>query len=596
MARMIPPQISPNCKSPGEKILFEKFKNDPLTVDWIVLHSLDIAKHPERLSGEIDFIVIVPDEGVLCLEVKAGNVKRRDGYWLYGSPPYQDKSTVGPFKQASDGMHAVRKFLSRSDITCNKLMFFSGVLFTYIDFDEQSPEWHIWQYADRSRLSRTPISEVCSKILRCAHEHVRSTPSAAWYDPKASRPDKEHSLKIANFLRGNFEGFYPFRTAAEETEKMIMQFTEEQYSALDTLDENDRIVFKGPAGTGKTFLALEAARRSVLSGKRTLLLCFNKLLGSWINHQTESFGVISQVSFKSGNLHKYLKDLAGTIVIPENASDFWTRQLPAIVTDKILNDEIQAPLFDMLIIDEAQDLIKDEYLDVLDLLLKGGLSGGHWAMFGDFERQAIYSLQMNFNQDADLISMIKQRAPFHFHFPLRINCRNTQKISVGLEVACKLEPRYSRVLHVESGTDIEIEFYSRSDDQQQKLLKHLTELRSVFNNEEIVVLSPRENSASCAENLTKNLPKAGLYPLSNQWQKKSFVGYSTIHAFKGLEASAVIITDIEELEGAYAEALLYIGMSRARQRLVLIMDDRCRKTYLDINMQGMKLILGGQCV
>jgi hypothetical protein len=44
----------------------------------------------------------------------------------------------------------------------------------------------------------------------------------------------------------------------------------------------------------------------------------------------------------------------------------------------------------MLVIDEAQDLLEDEYLDVLDLLVKGGLAGGRWAFFGDFERQAIY--------------------------------------------------------------------------------------------------------------------------------------------------------------------------------------------------------------
>jgi len=48
-------------------------------------------------------------------------------------------------------------------------------------------------------------------------------------------------------------------------------------------------------------------------------------------------------------------------------------------------------MYDEIIIDEAQDLLRDKYLDVIDLILKGGLSAGRWRMFGDFEKQAIFS-------------------------------------------------------------------------------------------------------------------------------------------------------------------------------------------------------------
>ena len=71
MARMIPSQLPTDCKSPGERSLFPRFKNDPDTAGWIVLHSLGVAKHPKRIEGELDFVVIVPGAGILCLEVKA---------------------------------------------------------------------------------------------------------------------------------------------------------------------------------------------------------------------------------------------------------------------------------------------------------------------------------------------------------------------------------------------------------------------------------------------------------------------------------------------------------------------------------------------
>ena len=80
MARMIPPQIPIDCKSPGEREIFNRLKQDPATSNWIALHSLDVAEHVTQIWGEIDFVVVVPYKGVLCLEVKACNkLIRNDG-------------------------------------------------------------------------------------------------------------------------------------------------------------------------------------------------------------------------------------------------------------------------------------------------------------------------------------------------------------------------------------------------------------------------------------------------------------------------------------------------------------------------------------
>ena len=110
MARMIPPTIPTSCPSPGEHEIFAKLKDDEATRDWIVLHSLDIAQHLRQVSGEADFVIIVPSLGVLCLEVKAcRSLERRDGHWFYGRDPKGDAR--GPFKQAAEAMHSPRSFL-----------------------------------------------------------------------------------------------------------------------------------------------------------------------------------------------------------------------------------------------------------------------------------------------------------------------------------------------------------------------------------------------------------------------------------------------------------------------------------------------------
>lgn len=65
MSIMYPPQIYSGTKSLGEIEIFNRLQSDPDTKDWIVLHSLDMAEHRSQISGEIDFVVIIPDKGIL---------------------------------------------------------------------------------------------------------------------------------------------------------------------------------------------------------------------------------------------------------------------------------------------------------------------------------------------------------------------------------------------------------------------------------------------------------------------------------------------------------------------------------------------------
>ncbi len=121
---------------------------------------------------------------------------------------------------------------------------------------------------------------------------------------------------------------------------------------------NDRVVFEGPAGTGKTLLAIEGARRGLADGKRTLLLCFNRLLGSWLRDEAGSLGDGLTVS----TLHAHMLSLTGIEPADDAGSDFWQKELPQLALATLLDDEGGAP-FDLVIADEAQDLLRSSYLD-----------------------------------------------------------------------------------------------------------------------------------------------------------------------------------------------------------------------------------------
>lgn len=586
MARMIPPVISQACVSPGERMLFDRFRRTPECQDWVVFHSLGVADHTRRQMGEIDFLVVIPSEGILCLEVKSGAVERKNGLWVYGRGIQTTKSSVGPFRQASDAMHSIIKAAIGREPSLAGLLFWSGVIFTGIDFEEESPEWHQWQYVNRSQLLRNGIAVCCLRILAGAHNHIQATPSCSWYSPSKSRPKPEQVKRLINIFRSDFEYPVLFKSMLADSENRIRRFTEEQFSALDIMQENPRILFKGPAGTGKTFLAIEMARRSVGQKINTAHLCYNRHLGIWISKETERIYSSDSALVFCGTFHQYLLTLSGSAV-PDNAQpDFWTETLPLVVIESIFNGRIQAPCFQTLVIDEAQDLLSENYLDIFDLLLEGGLAGGQWAMFGDFERQAIYT-SSEIGTKQDTLAILKKRRLSYVSYPLRINCRNTPQIAASVELSCGLNPGYSRVLNEISDIDVHVSFYKNTNNQRNLLNTLASKFSERYRASDIIVLSTKRDSESCAYSLSKEDRGTPFRPYRESSQIPS-IRFASIHAFKGLEAPAIILTDIENINEEFSKALLYIGMTRARLELVLLLHERCKQDWQCTLLQSIR--------
>lgn len=575
MARMIPPSLSQSTPA-GERELFNKLRTDPGTNGWIVLHSLDIKKHRSKIEGELDMVVLVPGMGILCIEVKGCSVSRRDGNWIY---PYE-VSSEGPFKQASKAMHSLRDYVSKKDISLSNLLFFSAVVFTKADFTEESPEWHPWQYVNRLKFFRNPISHTFTEILQRAHAHMKTMwGQHSWYDDTKTRPTEEQTSRLVRILRSEFEYLVSPRHDIEQLEQRIRDFTEEQFDALDLLEDNSRVIFKGPAGTGKTVLALEAVRRASSRGLSVLFVCYNKLLGDWLAAEASEIRTTTSV-LRCGTFHSTLLSVVSEIPPPNATRDYWQRQLPIATADRLLEGFSDTSSYDMLIVDEAQDLVNDEYLDVMDLLLKGGLAGGKWAMFGDFERQAIYASE-NGSGMVTALSGLANRSPGHVNFALRINCRNAEPIAHTLSITSGLKPGYKRILNDMEGSDVDPLFYSSSTAQVMRLKSAIEELLKSFKPNEIVILSMRGDETSCARMAVDALPGIQLAPIRNLINSAS-ISFASIHAFKGLESSAVILTDIDNLDDERSQALLYVGMSRARARLYMLMDEKCRRSYNQI--------------
>ncbi|QEY17665.1 DUF2075 domain-containing protein [Cellvibrio sp. KY-GH-1] len=574
MARLIPSHYEESVKSPGEKELFLRLRNDPLTKDWIVMHSVDVAHHKSRISGEVDFLIIIPNKGVLCLEIKAHQfIKREGGNWYLGKDSNgKDRS---PFKQVSETMHSLRCYLSSRHTALNDVPFFSAVCFTSVEFTEISPEWRPWQCIS-SRFFRTRgigavIIDLCDREL----EHYKNSVSFLKY--KKEYLNAYQIEILLSLLRPPIELSQSPVERLLQHENELIRYTEEQFKALDAAHYNERLLFVGPAGTGKTVLAIEAARRLAISGKKVLFLCYSKPLslhiGNLIGYGYSNIKVMTihglMASF--ARITKYL-----------DTPEFWKSVLPELALEAMLGDNNFGPSYDALIVDEAQDISSETlWLDVLELILKSGLAAGIWQMFGDFKGQALFS---DGKSEQELIGNLRQRASDISIFPLTINCRNRKSTVEQSLLIGRMNGLYSMILR-SSDNEItpEYKFYE-SDQSQQNALKEaiLSYLKRGYPPSSMIVLSPKRDG--CAAQLA-NCPTSFSLRQIDECEAKD-IAYTTIHGFKGMERPIVFITDIVDLESTQSRMLLYTATTRSTESFTLFLSQTTEMQLAKLVMES----------
>lgn len=577
MARMIPPVIPASCSSLGEKKIFLQLRDDPDTTNWVVLHSLDIAQHVRQISGEADFVIIVPSLGVLCLEVKGCHSLRRDnGLWFYGRDPVGDPR--GPFKQASQAMHSLRKRISQKEQGLSRVPFCSAVAFPFVKFSSVSSEWHPWQIIDADLFKQHSIANIIANVLRNARMHMETQLSSKWFIDREQLPTLQQVTGIVKNLRPNFEFLENKFERRLRSQAEIIRYTEEQFAALDMMEDNPRVLFTGPAGTGKTILALEAARRAACAGKKVLLVCFNRLLGQWM---TQSNSVQSD-QITTSTFHQFMVTLTG-ITPPKSPNRFfWMETVPEAALSRLLNSHDEIEKFDVVVVDEIQDLVYEPYLNVLDLVLKGGLINGSWRIFGDFERQVLYGQSRE-----QIDNLLKMRLGSFAKGALRINCRNTPRIAAISQLLGQLSPNYSRILRSDDRIEPIIRYYATPSQQGKEIVKAIDGLyKESYRCDDIVILSPKASLRCAAADITEKPWCAQLAPFESA--SASQVRYTTVQRFKGLESAAVIVTDIEHMASELFSSLFYVATTRALERLYIIAHETVKSDIIKILLCGKK--------
>lgn len=564
MVQLIPNVLAPEIKSEAERRLFIEFRDFETDNRYIVLHSLGIAEHNNNIFGEIDFVILCR-EGVLCLEVKGGKISRNNGEWEFTNRfGKRTRKNEGPFHQAQGNMQSLLQYMQRRVGQYDPLVrcqYACAVAMPDCQFTDTGPDIIQDILVDaRSPWNLDSLVEQAFGYWRriCLDVHGF----------EGNRMTDDEMDRLANLLRGDFQFVPSMKDAVDRAAKELLALTDEQFEILESLSENPRTLVSGVAGSGKTLIAMEQARRAYWEGKSVLYLCYNHGIAQYVSYQFEK----ECVEVEATTLHALMMRTCDIEWSIDFDSIFYAVNLP----EKFLAAEI--PTYDLLIIDEGQDLLCSNYFECLNALVHGGFKNGQWGIYYD-PNQNIFNEQ---DQLSDILDDLRRNA-YAMSWRLRTNCRNTKQIAnaniLMTNIANQGKPKVS-------GPQVQYESYRDKYEEGQKINTIIRSLKdSGVVGGDFIVLSkyslPNPQNGLGATGLDRDL---GTIKATGQlWKaKKNEVRFATISAFKGLETKIVIMTDVDRFAGDDMRLLNYVAASRACAMLYVLYDCRAERERQDM--------------
>lgn len=526
------PRVVHKFASNAERKIFEAFEKTALD-GATVFHSLNIPKHQKKQFSEADFVV-VSSRGVLVLEVKGGRLSVKQGVWYTrdGTGNLSDLKE-SPVAQVTSARISIEDMLREKSLGINlkKVNFGFGLMFPDIKLGDVGIEMTKEEVFDALDWDRNNLGRWLERLYK-------------YWSGRTGRTERlsDHEVRaLCGAMRGEFDRETSLLARVGDSWDQMISLTEQQYMAVDTILANRQVIIEGGAGTGKTLVAIKAAKGLASSGRKVLFICRSPVLKSFINSQ-----------------------LMGTNV---SVMKFSTLQ----------ESDRTFPNFDSLVVDEGQDMLDMESISTIDSLFEKGMSNGSWYFFMDPNNQS--SLYAAIDEEAaEYLKSCGTRVP------LSRNCRNTRQIAIHTLIftggnigKCKVLGQGLPVLEKDLDHSSRDHLVALVEAQLARWIDE-----DGVKPGDIVLLSPLAYEQSCTQQLDKRWRRKITIineSFGERWLD-SALPFSTIRDFKGLENKYVMLLDLDALFAhPYAVNELYVAMTRANTVLWMSVPENRRDWF-----------------
>ena len=570
MATMIPElsdaQLA-DLPSQAEAKVYRAFR-DGLPADFVVFFQVGwILRREEEQAkdGETDFLVCHPDLGYLCVEVKGGGVgfDSHSGDW-FSVDRHQKKHPINnPISQALKAKYSIRSKLNEhqrwKDLALHNVLRGHAVFF---------PDVGNASVLSRPDMPATLIG--CSKDLQNPKSWIDAAFAYWGNDASSFTPLGRRGLDVLRDVFARSFVVTPLvssQLAEQEARRLVL--TKDQIRVLDFLRSHRRVAVSGGAGTGKTVLALEKARRLAAEGFKTLLTCYNRQLADYLsticgatpNLDVMSFHQLCHRQVERANRASG-RDLVTEAKVTYPGKDLYEVQLPNALGYSL---EVLPDRYDAIVCDEGQDF-REEFWVPLELLLM------------DYETSPLYVF---YDDNQNIYARVGTFPIRDEPFSLTTNCRNTAPIHVAAY-------RYYKGVPVSppdiQGDELHFEESANRDPQATKINALIVDLVAKQG------VSPGDITVLIADALHKAEYYAALrrlpLPRPASWLEEGVRGpntvlIDTIQRFKGLESPILILWGLDTIDLSRNQELLYVGMSRAKSLLVIVGKPETCATFKD---------------
>lgn len=492
---------------------------------------------------EADFVVFYPPRGILFIEVKDGLIQYTKKYgWRQTNRETHESKPIDPMYQAQRSQFYISDLIAATYGRENPyvLNVGSAVWFTSADKscvsgrlpNHYKPDLILW---GEDMASPEKIQEGLDRAFE-------------YSGLKVGNPSEEMIKDIVDVIAPEFGAFASVTSTRAAKAAMFHRLTAEQSFLLDYLDEQDEAAIHGFAGTGKTCLAMEKAKKLSDDGG-TIFLCYNTFLKDNLKEKEEN----QKEHLTISNLDSLYKQKTG---IALDYKKLTKSQINEILTQFLREWKENGISFKHFVIDEGQDFY-GEHLRIMHGIAKE--QKGSFYVFYD---------RNQFVQGEEYPEWLDE---MECRLILSRNCRNTHEIAitstrpVGVDKD-KIKTRYDEVVSIKPRL-----FMPKGKEELLDLLDNLINAYAEAGvpKDKIVVLTVNGEDNTIITNKDYVLSSENILS-SNPVKGK--IWFTTVRKFKGLEAEVIICIDVDEscFQVEEKKHALYVGTSRAQTFLDIV--------------------------